>query len=118
MPAPSDAPPVAGPVLAVHVGADGATLVGGAVADSAGVVAAVRKHVRTHPDGAVWFATTRGTLYAQYVRVLDTIRAAYHAERDDVAPREFGAPFADLDDGARAVVRKRVPMRVVFEEPR
>ena len=117
MPVPSEAPPATGPVLTVRVLTDGSALVDGAASDSAAVVVAVRKHAHAHPDGAVGFSSTPGTLYAHYIRVLDAVKAGYLAERDAVALRAFGAPYAGLGAAASQAVSKRVPMRISLAEP-
>ena len=117
MPPPSEVPPVEGPVIPVRVLADGSALVDGVAADSAGVVAAVLKHIRAHPDGGLEFSSSRDASYARYIHFLDAIKAAYVTARDAVALRDFGAPYEGLGDAEREAVAKRVPMRISLEEP-
>ena len=117
MPLASEIPPVEGPILPVRVLVDGSAHIDGVVADSARVVAAVRQHIRAHPDGAVSYSMASGALYTRYIYVLDAIKTACRIERDLVAVRDFGAPFAKPSDAARAAVRKQVPIRIIMERP-
>ena len=117
MPAPSEVPPVTGPVVAVRVHADGSATLDGAASDSSEVVAAIRCHIRAHPDGGVAFSASRDAPYARYIYFLDAIKAAYLTERDAVAVREFGAPYAELGDAEQASIRELVPIRISLAEP-
>lgn len=110
-------PPPAGPTLAVRVQADGSARIGGAVADSAAVVRAVRQHVRAHPDGATAFSASGRAPYSDYIRMLDAVKEAYLAERDVYARWKFGAPYADLSDAGREATASAVPLRITLAEP-
>ena len=117
MQAPSEVPPVTGPVVAVRVYADGSATLDGAASDSSKVVAAIRSHVRAHPDGGVAFSASPDAPYARYIHFLDAIKTAYLTERDAVAVCEFGEPYADLSDAEQEAIRELVPIRIALAEP-
>lgn len=115
--APPEVSPVTGPVVAVRVHADGSATLDGTASDSSEVATAIRSHIRAHPDGGVAFSASRDAPYARYIHFLDAIKAAYLTERDAVAVRQFGEPYADLSDAEQEAIRELVPIRISLAEP-
>jgi hypothetical protein len=99
------------------VAASGAATADGAPVDSLALDRAVRAHVTRHPGGAVHFDAARDLPYADYIRVLDTIKAAFLAERDRAARGKFKRPYDELPDDERAVIQRVVPLRITLREP-
>ncbi len=55
---------------------------------------------------------SRATTYATYFSVQNTIVAAFKAQRERIALRQFGHPLALCTDEERAVVTRRLPLRI------
>lgn len=110
-------PSTSGLALEAHVSGDGTVRLDGLPADSSAASDRIRGHILAHPDGAVRFWTARGLPYEIYIQRLDTIKAAFMAERDRVSLREYGFPYARLKPSARDSVATEVPLRIVLAEP-
>ena len=107
-----------GATLDVRVSADGTMRLDGVVSDSSSVSRSVRSHIRRRPSGSVRFGTERGLPYEIYVQHLDTLKAAYLAEWDEISLRDYGILYERLKSSARDAVRAEIPLGIVLEEPR
>ena len=107
-----------GATLDVRVSADGTVRLDGVVADSSSVSRSVRSHIRRRPSGSVRFGTERGLPYEIYIQHLDTLKAAYMAEWDEISLRDYGILYERLKSSARDAVWTEIPLGIVLEEPR
>jgi biopolymer transport protein ExbD len=61
--------------------------------------------------------TDRATPYSIYIAMLDEVRGAYNELWDALSMRQYGVPYATLDDDKKAEIRKVYPQNVSEAEP-
>ncbi len=78
-----------------------------------------RPHLADTPRHAiVALSNERATPYEQYLKVYNTIRAAYHALWDEYARANFGKPYDEaLPDSLKHIVKRAIPFVVSEAEP-
>lgn len=68
--------------------------------------------------GVISLQNDRGTSYRAYIAVQNELVKAINELRDDFSRREFGKPFASLDDDQQSIVKKAVPQNISEAEPK
>ncbi len=63
------------------------------------------------------FQCDRGTSYETYLQVYNELKAAYREMRDDLAQRQFGSYFSDLNRAQQKDIRQQIPIVISEAEP-
>lgn len=61
--------------------------------------------------------TTRQTPYSVYIDMLDEVMGAYAELRNEVALRQFGVKYENLDSEKQSVVKEEIPKKISIAEP-
>ena len=76
-----------------------------------GKVMTAKKHV-------ISLQNDRGTEYQAYIQVQNELAKAYNELRDDVSRKNFGMPFAELDEEQQKAVQQVSPQKISEAEPK
>jgi len=68
-------------------------------------------------EGVVSLMNHRSTSYEMYITVQNELTRAINELRNEVANRQFGANYADLEEDQRLAINKAVPMAISEAEP-
>ena len=68
-------------------------------------------------EGIVSLQVSRDTPFGKYVEVQQLIAQAFGEIRDEIARYRFGKDYISLDDAARQVVARAVPLKITESLP-
>lgn len=68
--------------------------------------------------GVISLQNDRGTSYEMYIKVQNEITAAFNELKNEMAKREFGLKYADLQERQAKAIDKAIPLAISEAEPK
>ncbi len=68
--------------------------------------------------GIISLKNDRGTSYEMYIKVQNEITAAFHELRNEMAKKEFGVKYEDLEEDQQKAIDKAIPLAISEAEPK
>ena len=68
--------------------------------------------------GVVSLQNDKSTEYGKYIEVQNELMAAFNELRNEIAVKQFGIPYADLEKDKQKAIRKYYPLTISEAEPR
>ncbi len=73
--------------------------------------------IKANPKLIISFKTVRDTPYKIYIDVMDQLKLAYTALRDEYSQEKFGVSMEDASEDQIQEIRKAIPQRISLAEP-